>query len=261
MTVSNQRMHVILNDSFIPPREFNDTTIRFGTPVVVDQHDRNTRVTIYGRPGKGYYGEVDVYYNRVDIQELTERFRFRTNVAFTRESIAQAYINWIQEDLTIDDFDEFSQVDLEPSEVLETEIAISPESLQWYGTLPLTLENGLPELDTAIGRRSLGLFVHPNPEYRKRYGRILGWNVDFTGALDIIGPDEHGEYIDWNAVRVLCSGLSWPMWNKGRLTDLPTSQVPEANPAFERVIVQSGGTSGSMRTPIYFHYNPVRGYR
>ncbi len=268
MAVSKERMYVVLNDTFVPPKEFNDKRLRFSTPTVVDKYDRNTMVTIYGIPGKGYYGEVDVYYNRVDVSELLYRFKFKTNIAFNKKNIVESFTNYVQEDFTLDDFSDFETVSLANGDVLDTSIDINPDSLQWIGTLALTLENGLPELETAVGRKSVGLFEHPNPEYRKRYGRMLGWNVDFTGALDIIGPFKgpddgirrRSNYTDWAAVRRLTATLGWPAWIEGNIVDLPTSQVPEANPKFERVIVQSSGTSGSMRAPIYFHYNPVAGY-
>lgn len=261
MAVSKERMYLVLNDTFIPPKEFNDRTIRFDNPISVDKYGRNTMVTIHGNPGKGYYGEVDVYYNRLDVKEILYRFKFKTNIPFNKSNIVNAFRHYVNEDFTIDDFADFETLDLAPAEVVHTSIDISPNSLQWIGTLDLTLENGLPELETAIGRKSLGLFEHPNPEYRKRYGRMLGWNVDFTGALDIIGPEPGGEYTDWPAVRRLTAALGWPSWTRGRISDMATKDVPDANPAFERVIVQSSGTTGSMRTPIYFHYNPVRGYR
>lgn len=261
---SRERMFVVLNDQHTPPHAFEDKTIRFGTPAVTDLHDRNTLVTVYGKPGHGYYGEVDLYYNRIDVQDLVYSYDFRTRDAITRETIVAAIANSTQEDISPADFIDFDEVVLVEGDFTNFDMTVDPSSLQWTGVLPVTVEHGWPSLEAAVGRKSIGVHTHPNANYRTRrwYGRLMGWDIDFTGVHLWMRPDRlnSNKMVNHEKMLQLTSALGWPRYYSESVQDLSTSAVPLSNPKYERVIVLNNHRNATISGPLYFHYNTVKGY-
>ncbi len=258
---SKERLYIVLNEQFNPPKQFANRTIKFQEPTVVDLHGRNTLVTIEGIPGRGYYGDVDVYYDRLALSDVVEPFIFRTLDSITEASLASAIANKTGVDVTAADLATIDLPALQDGESTTVTVTASSRSLQWTGSLEMTVEYGKAWLDTVIGRTSLGTLAHPNPNPRRMYGRMLGWNTDFTGALEYLKVDKRGKYTDWRKIRYLTALLGWPSWGENPITDLATSQVPDSNPAFARVVVQQHVNSSQVVGPIYFHYNPIQGYK
>lgn len=258
---SKERLYIVLNEQFSPPKEFGDRTLTFKEPSKVDEHDRNTLVTIEGIPGRGYYGEVDVYYDRLSLSDMVEPFIYRTLTTINHHNLANAISNKTGIDLSPHDVISFEIPQLEDGDTRTVEVFASPRSLQWTGSVSIVVEYGRSWLDTSIGRTSLGVLAHPNDTPKKMYGRMLGWKVDFSGALDSLKRDKRGRYTDWQTVRYITALLGWPAWNESTITDRATADVPDSNPDFERVIIQYTVSSSRIVGPIYFHYNPIQGYQ
>lgn len=254
---NKERLFIVLNDQFLPPKEFNEKRITFTDPVAVDQYDRNTMVTVTGIPGKGYYGEVDVFYNRLQLEDYVTDFEFRSLDPLSRDSVAEALSR--RYELSIDPSD-FTGVEIPPlgdGESFDGELVVDPTSLQWVGSVIIRLEHGKSWLDTMVGSRNLDVHRHPNPSKTKRFAKMDLWGIDFSAIQWALKPNARGEYTDWDTVRAVCRSINIPDWTKNRVIDRATADVPDSNPAFQRVVIQDTVSSGLLQGPIYFHYNPA----
>ncbi|MNI89988.1 hypothetical protein D3C73_1474610 [compost metagenome] len=81
------------------------------------------------------------------------------------------------------------------------------------------------------------------------------YNFDFTPYLDQLKIDpKYGRWANFDQVMQVGAKAGLPYWTNSSVVDLPTSSVPDANPAFQRVFVQPYSYAGVMG-PIYFHYD------
>jgi len=251
-----ERMFVVLNDMFTPPKEFTEKRLSFSVPQPTTEHDRNTLVTISGIPGRGYYGEVDVYYDRMDLADYVTSFDFRSLETMTREMIVLGLSNKFGLDINPEDFEEYTPPVLGDGEAISSRIEIAETSLQWFGGLDLNLSFGPSWLDSMIGTTDLDIFKHPNATNRQS-SRMWTWGADFSGIQDALKPTAKGEYSDWALVQTVARAMGIPDWVKGKVVDKATAEVPDANPAFQRVVIQSTVQSGLLQGAMYFHYNPA----
>lgn len=53
--------------------DFTEDQLRYGQPVVVDEHDCNTLITVYATENSGLVGSQPVWYSRVDLTDMFER--------------------------------------------------------------------------------------------------------------------------------------------------------------------------------------------
>ncbi|MNR38220.1 hypothetical protein D3C85_1563020 [compost metagenome] len=84
---------------------------------------------------------------------------------------------------------------------------------------------------------------------------MLTWSKDFTSVRDAIALSKTGYYADWDALQAACTYMGIPSWGQNRIVDKATSEVPDANPAFDRVVIQSSVLGNQIEGPIYLHYN------
>lgn len=253
-----ERMYVVLNEMFTPPKEFTAKRITFSIPEQVDEFDRNTKVTISGIPGKGYYGEVDVYYDRMNIADYVETFEFRSLNPLTQADIIAGMANRYAIDINPDDFAPFTPPALGDGEAQTIHVSMAETSLQWFGEVDLALSFGPSWLDTMIGRADLDIYKHPNSATNRQSSRLWTWGADFSGIQAALKPNAKGDYTDWALVQQVARAMGIPDWVKGKVVDKATADVPDANTMFQRVVIQSSVQSGQLNGPMYFHYNPVR---
>lgn len=254
---NSERMIIVLNDQFLPPKEFTDKRLTFGDAEVTTDNDRNTMIDIDGIPGKGYYGGVTVYYNRLNLADYVTEFTFRSDQQMTKAIIINNLAARYDLEISPDDFDDFTipTFDAEGQNAI-VHPNIKATSIQWVGDLQITLEYGKSWLDASITKQTLDRTAHPNPNPLRAYGRTSTWGIDFSGIQLALKPTKTGDYTDWDTVAALTEALGIPQWVKGKIVDQLVSATPGANPAFQRVVIQNSVTSGSLQGPMYFHYNP-----
>lgn len=257
MSTNSERMIIVLNDMFNPPKEFTDKRLAFSVPQPTTENDRNTLVTISGVPGKGYYGEVDVYYNRMDIAQYAPGFEFRSLTELNRGALTQALINLYSIQINPEDFVDFTPPALADGESVELTMTIEENSLQWFGSITAALSFGPSWLDSVIGRADLDIYKHPNTYQNRQSSRMWTWGADFSGIQAALKPNAKGDYTDWTLVQSVCRQMGMPDFLKGKVIDRATVDVPDANQAFQRVVIQTAVTSGQLSGALYFHYNPA----
>lgn len=244
------------------------TTVTMGMPVPVTDsevaglEDRNTAVRLTGIRNSGYRGHTDVYYKRHNLNELfvdiTPEFRSRD---FTRESLLDKVNVRYGLSLELTDLNEyavpvFTDADLETTH--RVELVVRDESYGWIGTVSVDMLYGNPLLTTVVSIQLLPILTHPDSLVEledRQSGTVATHGFDFTAWQDDLQIDARtGHWATFARVQEIGKLAGLTYWHNGPVVDLPTHAVPEANPAFERVMVQYI-TGGNVLGPLYFHYD------
>lgn len=252
-------IHQVLNEQWLPPTEFSNTTLRYFDIMPSDDYDRNTQVTVQGIPRKGYYGDVVQHYNRLDVAVLFPELAWQTPLPITLANVFPIIKNLTQLDMVIDDFVEFEQIIIADGDEVVINIAMNPKSLQWIGEFPIRVKYGPSWLNLMVGRPDVSsdALQHPAVKEDLFYGRMSGWGHDWSFHIDDIKPNKYGLMTGWSAVTSTASKLGLPSFSNKTVYDYATSQVPLSNPAFKRVIVMNDSGNNRVNGPMYFHYNPI----
>lgn len=230
---------------------------------VEGSNDRNTAVTLTGIKNRGYFNQTDVYYKRHDLNALFEgeekpEFRDRDmSVDNILERLNNRYGLYVElDDFESFDFGEFTDDDLETSR--DIELKVKDTSYGWIGTVTIELRYGNPLIESVVIVQLLPILEHPDTVDElegRRSGLVSTWAFDFTAWKDDLNIDpDTGEWANFARVQEIGEKAGLGSWYNNRVVDLPTSQVPDANPMFERVMVQNTAR-GSVMGPIYFHYD------
>lgn len=224
---------------------------------------RNTGVQVAGIHGKGYKGQIEVLYNRHDLPKLFEDAGLTPNLRSNSE-ITPA---WIIEQLNAKygfylEATDLMAINVPIFESLETtksiEIVVKESVWDWVGTITLEMTYGNPLLETVVIVQLLPVLTHPVDMQlllNRKSGYISAYYFDFTGYLDSLKIDpKYGRWANFDQVMAVGLKAGLPAWTNGAVVDLPTSAVPDANQAFERVMIQTYANGGVMG-PIYFHYD------
>ncbi|MNG05314.1 hypothetical protein D3C84_884990 [compost metagenome] len=138
------------------------------------------------------------------------------------------------------------------------ELVVKDQSFNWTGTVTVNLTYGNPALGSTVIVRLLALLNHPHDMKvikTRKSGLMSTYNFDFTAFKDQLQIDpKTGRWADFGIVQGIGAKAGLVAWPNSAVVDLPTSSVPEANPNFERVMVQSYSVNGVLG-PIYFHYD------
>ena len=247
----------LLNRDNLPAKELTRKNVSFSEPAVDVGELYNTRMTMSGVPVFGYYGDVEFFYTRLNLPELVpDTAMFAEAVMTKAETVAQLNRRYGLY-LTEDDLEDFTPPTLNPGDTVSVPIQCRAGSLGFVGVVNLVYQYGKPELTAVISQRTMGLLKHPiaTPLTGYASARMLTWGKDMTSLRDAFAIDKKtGSYTDFSAIQVAAQYLNIPGWLAGPLEDHPTSEVADANPAFDRVMIQRAVISSGMVGDIYFHY-------
>ncbi len=251
---SKEKLLDLINESNLPPKVLNHINVRF-TGVVPADESGATILTVAGVPGRGYSGQVDLTYNRLNLTEIldgkTVRSPDQLNPSSFLELINSAYNLF----LTAIDVGEITIPVLGEGEYAQLTLEANEDSLGFVGVANIRLEFGKSWLDQVVGNRNLNELRHPITVSYKMSSRMLTWSKDFTSVRDAIVVSKAGYYTDWTALQAACTYMGIPGWDQNRITDHATSDIPDANPEFDRVVIQNSVQSAYIDGPIYLHYN------
>lgn len=255
-TPSELKLLDLLNEANVPEKLLSAANVRLVSPVPEDHNGRNTRLTIESIPGRGYFGEVDIFYRRIPLTDhVADQDVVRSEVPLTAEALIQLLNSTYGLFLSVDDFDAFSVPELTPGSNELLTLTAKTDSLGWLGSITIDFTYGKPYLDAVVGTKALNVMNHPVELGGLQSARMLTWNVDFSSIRDAILPNGDGTYSDWATVQGACASIDIPPWEQGSIQDYPTSAVPTSNQAFDRVVVQMAVVSDSLIGPIFLHYN------
>lgn len=257
---SAEKLLQLVNEANIPKRLL--TTLNVSLSEVSEDtsvSDKNTVLKLSGVPGRGYSGNVNVHYRRINLSQVLGDQPLRSTELISKarvvQMINQAYgLFLVPEDLQ--DVEVPNLSDANPQGVMSIIAAV--DSIGFMGSIELTLQYGRSWLDAVVNVRILPTLNHPIVPSVRRSTRMLTWNKDFTCIAEAIKPDKlTGTYTDWSLLQTVASHYGIPAWPQGRVRDLATSEVADSNPAFERVIVQPAVYTAELEGPIYLHYNVI----
>lgn len=238
--------------------------VGMATPVAKADAERNTGVLLSGIIGKGYKGEVEILFDRHDLSVLFAEAgvtaKARTTGVITRDFILEQlnsryglYLEALDiEEPTIPLFEELETTH-------QIEIVVRDHSWNWTGRVVVETTYGNPLLETVVLVRVMPLLDHPTDlkilGKNRRYGYMSTFNFDFTGYKQDLQIDpKTGRWANFSRVLEIGAKAGMPSWNNNYVYDRATSQVADANPKFQRVLIQTYATGGVMG-PIYFHYD------
>lgn len=248
-------LHQVLNEYWVPPKEFSNITLRYFDITAVDEFERNTKVTVEGVPAKGYWGNVVQYYNRLDIGVFFPTLEWQTPLSITRDNVFPYLLASTNLNITLEDLAEFDEIVLEDGDEVTINIEMAATSLQWIGHVAVTIKYGPSWLNLMVRNKELNVLRHPSGKYDKAFGRMVGWGYDFSFHFDDLKPSKTGYMTSYNNLIRTTNKLGFPYFKNGTMFDAPTSAVANANPEFERVFVMSS-PGDNYTGPLYFHYNP-----
>lgn len=252
---SGDKIRELINEANSPPKTFTERNLRLDLPVSESGDGYNTRLEVEGIPGRGYYNSVDVFYRRVDLGIVNTDTPLRTINPLTPQLVLDLFNGAKGLFLTLDDVEPFDVPELADGESGSVTLVTVATSLGFTGTTTFGLEYGRSWLDSVVGNRNLPVLNHPIKLDGRMSARMMTWSKDFTSLRDSIKPDKNGNYTDWETVQAACGVLGIPPWGVGKIADYPTSAIADANPLFDRVVIQRNAVGARMVGDVYFHYN------
>lgn len=281
---SAQRLILLLNDTFNPPKIFSDQRISFGAPNAVDgEATYDTEVQANAIPGMGYYGNALVRYTRVDLS-VHPVLQLASLDQFTIDTICTQFNGLNGSWLTPNDLLAPTIPTIPQDESAPLVLEAAPNSLGYKGTITVTLQHAAPQLASYVHQKALTAPIGLTfDKYGHATGRDWYWNLDFTSLRDAMvlkpvyqtyqssrGPFQAQIYTgltDVQAIYTVLRALGYPVfgapggrYSKGvyyyqSASDQPTSAVADSNKNFDRVVVIGEGDGANPSSPVYLHYN------
>jgi hypothetical protein len=266
-TPSEEQLVIELNQTFLPPKIFDDTRISFGTPTAVTASDHDTEVVATGIPGRGYYGTALIKYTRVNLAALTGLVTLYSLNDFTLDVVCSMMNSQLGTFLAPVDFQPPTFPTIGAGSSATVTLVADPSSIGWTGQVDIVLTHDKPRLDQVVGVKSLIPLKWPTWPYVN--GRDFLWNIDFTSYRDAIKPTLQPMwplpapggwgFADYASLIDVCTRIGVPWFpNTGwtnQVSDNATSQVADSNQSFDRVVVMGYVPAGKFYPgPLYLHY-------
>ena len=228
-------------------------------------NQRNTSARLRGVQGSGFRDAITLYYDRINLATIIP---WGTNyksaiVSYTATSIHEALavildtygINFGQADVVNSSLGGSNTPNYQNSRSLTAQ----PTSPAYYGSTVLTYKRGLPVLDTSITVDTLDAIRHPiDPTLGKKCAHMLTFGIDFTAYKNLLAVDASG-LAQWAGLRKILDDLGIPAYdgplNSNTVADVLTTANPQANKAYDRVVIQTGIDAAGIKGIAYYHYN------
>ncbi len=104
----------------------------------------DTKVTVSALPNSEYSGQVDVFYNRIDLSAIGTDLGFMSETPFTADTVV-SILNAMGNVALLDtDMGEFTIPNMNVGDIETVVLVANPDSLAWKGTVTVSLLFGLP---------------------------------------------------------------------------------------------------------------------
>lgn len=256
MSNSTEEIIALVNEKNTPPKLLTTALVRFNEPVEEAGEGWDTRVLMLANPGKGYRGDVEIFYTRIPLSDLNAAPALRSETGFTAESLISSLNGVAGAFITIDDLEPFEIPELALGESKVVTIVSKETSLGWRGSVDISITYGRSHMTAIVYSRILDVMRHPNADENNiPHARWLSDKFDFTSFRDALVPTEWGRLTDPQAIVTVCTKLGIPPFSPYNVGHAKTSQVAQANTNFTHVAVVEFYNSGRMLSPLYLHYN------
>lgn len=272
-TPSENQLVILMNETFNPPKVFDNTRISFGTPVAVVADDHDTEIEVDGIPGRGYYGSAIVLYTRVSLTTLEGVVNISSLQPFTLATIVTMLNAEFNTFLDVTDLETPDIPTLAEGDSETITLVAATDSPGWKDQVDIQITYGKPTLSAGLGAKSLSTLKDPLTGYESWAGYINAaaqlFYIDFTSMRDSIAPKLVSPlwpifsgyvFSDYATLSDVCTQLGIPWfpaagWDN-QVADYATSEVSGSNQDFDRVVVMSYVPGGVFYPgPLYFHYN------
>lgn len=262
MSQSSEKLIVLMNESYFPPKEFSDDRITLGVPSAVVEAGWNTELDVTGIPGRGYYGDATVHYTRVPLSRMLPQsgdgITLNSQDPFTLDVICSQLNALTGAFIDPADLQDVTIPTLSEGQTAPLTLTADDGSIGWIGTIDLTLAFDLPLLTAVVGSTAMPVLTWGGTPPGHITGRAFLWTQDFTSLRDVLLPDPATQsYTDWTSLQTtLINRLGMSTFPPGQIVDMATSAVADSNQDFDRVVIQSTVMStNELIGPIYYHYN------
>ena len=261
----------LLNDAVEFPRALTSDDVYISPPKAVSgPNPTMVEVKVIGLPNGPWEGALPVRYQRMD---LTSAFGdLRPRVEGPSNGSLHALLPMLSEKLGIqlypEDIVETDYSYIDPDEEVNLQLKAAPESLSYVGEGVITFTRRRYLLSVVIKVPTLDVVRFPGDSNTGREQvNMRTYSTDFTPYYSSIR--RHPNYNlpanpngQVNLMRTLFGWSNWPYGWAWPLLDYATTERPESNQDYDRVLIQSLAGSESGRTyegTAYFHYNVVTG--
>jgi hypothetical protein len=118
--------------------------IVFSNPIPDVGPSWDTKVTVTAVPKSGYIGQVEVFYNRIQLSAMGSGLSLISESPFTIESIASVLSETRNAFLLDTDMQDFVISNMNVGDIRTVILKAKHDSLGWEGSLTITLLFGLP---------------------------------------------------------------------------------------------------------------------
>ena len=124
---------------------FTADNVTFSNLSVNTTNNRNTKITVNEVPGAGFIGTIDVYYNRIDFQELDSNVWLFSDVPFTSDitiNLLNTFRNCVF--LQASDVQPLVIPGMRVGDIVVMGLVANATSINWIGQTQLSLFMGFP---------------------------------------------------------------------------------------------------------------------
>lgn len=237
----------------------------FSTPKAIKQllpTDPNTSVTVRARQGRGYAGETEITYTRLDLATL---FKNQTpvltlpNINVLSKGLANLNGRYGL-NLTVDDI-----VDYNLYSGNKFTLRVKPACLQYVGSVTALYAPQRLVLDDLVVNPVIDCMKHPVRLDGRLCAKMVAWSYDFTDHAPLLtamtaGSMSQGDNLakgySQNIVQLMMT-MGFPQWDftAAQWAVKTVASVKDANPLFDKVIVITNVNDSKIAGDIYLHYN------
>lgn len=254
----------LINASNTLPVALSPDTVMFGTPKVDASTPTGVTVALFPVLGSIYTGGAEINYQRMDLSSAFGNIvpKVRGVAGGNLHALLPLINETLGVTITPEDVEEVKLDWLEAGSEVYLPIKALPTSLSYVGAFRIQFYRLRPALADAIAQTALEgfRFVGGDVTGGIRSVTMGTWGLNFTENMDALKLTNVGQWAAFTKLREVMTTLGYPGWpvadpKVARIVDQPTAAVPEANPHFERVVVQKNVVGAGYAGDAYFHYN------
>lgn len=253
----------LINSSNPLPLALTSDTVFLGDPKVLASPPGGVAVVVVPLVGGRYAEQVEVQYQRMDLTGIFGGYKpiieglgtsnLHTMLDVINEALGTSFEPRDVEDVEIDWLKANNQVNLP--------IKATPKSYGYFGSFIVQFNRERSTLADKVKVNSLDLFNYKGTG--NAVGRSLEmvtWGLDFSEDLAALEINRYGQWTQLGKLAAILQGLGFADFpqvdfRKNPVGDYATSEVPSANPRFERVAIHRDVVTAGYRGTAYFHYN------
>lgn len=141
---STTRVLAMVSAVNTPTYPLTTETVALTGLAVENASTHNTRVSMHGLPGRGYTGQVDLFYTRVLLSAMGE-LAFKQEAPFTYQGVLDLINQTKHAQVSLEDFTNSGLPEVENGTPKAFTLSADPSSFAWLGNTQVTLLAGIPE--------------------------------------------------------------------------------------------------------------------